>query len=118
MLGSSVSAQRPAVGSDDSVHRAVAEQIEALLTWLHRIRKSAKQLRYTAAAADAKKVSDAAKTIQTLLGDHQDSVVSRAHLTEQATPRTPPGKTPSPTAYCISAKPASHTNASSNSTRR
>jgi len=24
------------------------------------------------------------KTIQTLLGDHQDSVVSRAHLTEQA----------------------------------
>jgi hypothetical protein len=30
------------------------------------------------------KVSDAAKTIQTLLGDHQDSCVSRAHLTEQA----------------------------------
>ena len=51
---------------------------------LHRIRKSAKRLRYTAAAAGAKKVSDAAKTIQTLLGDHQDSVVSRAHLTEQA----------------------------------
>lgn len=51
---------------------------------LHGIRKSAKRLRYTAAAAGAKKVSDAAKTIQTLLGDHQDSVVSRAHLTEQA----------------------------------
>jgi CHAD domain-containing protein len=41
-------------------------------------------LRYTAAAAGAKKVSEAAKTIQTLLGDHQDSVVSRAHLAEQA----------------------------------
>jgi CHAD domain-containing protein len=51
---------------------------------LHGIRKSAKRLRYTAAAAGAKKVSDAAKTIQTLLGDHQDSVVSRAHLTEEA----------------------------------
>ena len=34
------------------------------------------------------------------------------------TPRTLPGKTPSPTAYCISAKPASHTTASSNSARR
>jgi len=51
---------------------------------LHRIRKSAKRLRYTAAATRAMKVSDAAKTIQTLLGDHQDSCVSRAHLAEQA----------------------------------
>jgi CHAD domain-containing protein len=51
---------------------------------LHRIRKGAKRLRYTAAATGEKKVSDAAKTIQTLLGDHQDSVVSRIHLTEQA----------------------------------
>ena len=51
---------------------------------LHRIRKGAKRLRYTAAATGADKVSDRAKTIQTLLGDHQDSVVSRAHLSEQA----------------------------------
>jgi CHAD domain-containing protein len=51
---------------------------------LHRIRKSAKRLRYTAAATGAKKVSDAAKYIQTLLGDHQDSVVSRVHLSQQA----------------------------------
>jgi CHAD domain-containing protein len=51
---------------------------------LHRIRKSAKRLRYTAAATGQMKVSDAAKTIQTLLGDHQDSCVSRAHLSEQA----------------------------------
>jgi CHAD domain-containing protein len=51
---------------------------------LHRIRKGAKKLRYTAEATGAKKVSDAAKTIQSLLGDHQDSVVSRTHLTQQA----------------------------------
>jgi CHAD domain-containing protein len=51
---------------------------------LHRIRKGAKRLRYTAAATGADKVSNRAKTIQTLLGDHQDSVVSRAHLSQQA----------------------------------
>ncbi|WP_407665321.1 CYTH and CHAD domain-containing protein [Mycolicibacterium stellerae] len=51
---------------------------------LHQIRKSAKRLRYTAAATGQMKVSEAAKEIQTLLGDHQDSVVSRVHLAEQA----------------------------------
>jgi CHAD domain-containing protein len=51
---------------------------------LHRIRKGAKRLRYTAAATGAPKVAEAAKTIQTLLGDHQDSAVSRAHLDQQA----------------------------------
>ncbi|OBC00529.1 CHAD domain-containing protein [Mycobacterium sp. 852013-50091_SCH5140682] len=51
---------------------------------LHQIRKSAKRLRYTAAATGQMKVADAAKAIQTLLGDHQDSVVSRGHLIEQA----------------------------------
>ena len=51
---------------------------------LHRIRKGAKRLRYTAAATGDGKVSDRAKTIQTLLGDHQDSVVSRTHLSRQA----------------------------------
>ncbi len=51
---------------------------------LHRIRKGAKQLRYTAAATGAEKVSERAKNIQTLLGDHQDSVVSRTHLGQQA----------------------------------
>lgn len=51
---------------------------------LHRIRKGAKRLRYTAAATGADKVSDRAKTVQTLLGDHQDSVVSRNHLSRQA----------------------------------
>jgi CHAD domain-containing protein len=51
---------------------------------LHRIRKGAKRLRYTAAATGANKVTDAAKNIQSLLGDHQDSVVSRAHLCQQA----------------------------------
>ncbi|RDH75929.1 CHAD domain-containing protein [Mycolicibacterium moriokaense] len=51
---------------------------------LHRIRKGAKRLRYTASATGANKVSDRAKEIQTLLGDHQDSVVSRTHLSQQA----------------------------------
>lgn len=51
---------------------------------LHRIRKSAKRLRYTAAAADATQIAERAKAIQTLLGDHQDSVVSRAHLLREA----------------------------------
>ncbi|MBX7431605.1 CYTH and CHAD domain-containing protein [Mycobacterium sp. Y57] len=51
---------------------------------LHRIRKRAKQLRYTAAATGEAKIADSAKTIQTLLGDHQDSVVSRSHLSRQA----------------------------------
>jgi CHAD domain-containing protein len=51
---------------------------------LHRIRKGAKRLRYTAAATGADKVSDRAKSIQSLLGDHQDSVVSRTHLAQQS----------------------------------
>jgi CHAD domain-containing protein len=51
---------------------------------LHRIRKRAKQLRYTAAATGANQVSQQAKAIQSLLGDHQDSVVSREHLLAQA----------------------------------
>jgi CHAD domain-containing protein len=51
---------------------------------LHRIRKRAKRLRYTAAATGEDEVSRQAKTIQTLLGDHQDSVVSREHLSQQA----------------------------------
>ncbi|BBY42075.1 CYTH and CHAD domain-containing protein [Mycolicibacterium celeriflavum] len=51
---------------------------------LHRIRKGAKRLRYTAAATGAAKVSDRAKSVQSLLGDHQDSVVSRTHLSQQA----------------------------------
>lgn len=51
---------------------------------LHRIRKRAKRLRYTAAAMGAPRVAEQAKAIQTLLGDHQDSVVSRRHLRQQA----------------------------------
>jgi CHAD domain-containing protein len=51
---------------------------------IHRIRKRAKRLRYTAAATGEKMVSKRAKKVQSLLGDHQDCVVSRAHLIEQA----------------------------------
>ncbi len=64
-----------AAAAADAEHHDVA---------LHQIRKSAKRLRYTAAATGQMKVSEAAKAIQTLLGDHQDSVVSRVHLGEQA----------------------------------
>ena len=63
-----------------AAHAADADRDEAL----HRIRKGAKRLRYTAAATGDDKVSERAKTIQTLLGDHQDSVVSRTHLSHQA----------------------------------
>ncbi len=51
---------------------------------VHRIRKRAKRLRYTASATGEKQVAERAKVIQTLLGDHQDSVVSREHLSHQA----------------------------------
>lgn len=51
---------------------------------LHRIRKAAKRLRYTASAMGAPSIAKQAKTIQTLLGEHQDSVVSREHLLAQA----------------------------------
>jgi CHAD domain-containing protein len=51
---------------------------------IHRIRKRAKRLRYTAEATEAKAVSKRAKKLQSLLGDHQDSVVSREHLIQQA----------------------------------
>ena len=51
---------------------------------VHRIRKRAKRLRYTAAATGADKVSEQAKAVQSLLGDHQDSVVSREHLRHES----------------------------------
>ena len=58
--------------------RATEHRDEAL----HRIRKGAKRLRYVAAATGEPKVSDRAKTIQTLLGDHQDSVTAQGWLRE------------------------------------
>jgi CHAD domain-containing protein len=51
---------------------------------LHRIRKAAKRLRYVAAATGDSRVAGRSKIIQSLLGDHQDSVISRAHLLRQA----------------------------------
>jgi CHAD domain-containing protein len=61
-------------------HAEEADRDEAL----HKIRKRAKRLRYTAAAVGKSEVSEQAKTVQSLLGDHQDSVVSREHLLSQA----------------------------------
>ncbi|OBF71830.1 CHAD domain-containing protein [Mycobacterium sp. 852002-51613_SCH5001154] len=51
---------------------------------VHRIRKRAKRLRYTAAATGEDKVSEQSKAVQSLLGDHQDSVVSREHLRHES----------------------------------
>jgi CHAD domain-containing protein len=76
----------------DVAYKRVRKRVKATTTAdaeqhdeaLHRIRKAAKKLRYTAAATGDKKVSEAAKNIQSLLGDHQDSCVSRAHLSQQA----------------------------------
>lgn len=50
---------------------------------LHRIRKAAKRLRYTAAALGEQSIAEQAKAIQSLLGEHQDCVVSRAHLLDE-----------------------------------
>ena len=74
----SVKKARVAAADDDV---SAEESDEAL----HKIRKRAKQLLYTAAALGVDKVADRAKSIQSLLGDHQDSVVSRAHLSQEAT---------------------------------
>ncbi|GAY15711.1 CYTH and CHAD domain-containing protein [Mycobacterium sp. shizuoka-1] len=83
--------EEPKPVSIDSAYKRVAkaaknaaEATEDRDEALHRIRKGAKRLRYVAAATGEPKVSDRAKTIQTLLGDHQDSVVSRTHLAQQS----------------------------------
>ncbi|WP_137148220.1 CYTH and CHAD domain-containing protein [Mycolicibacterium sp. CR10] len=89
--------EAPAVATIDSAYKRVRKAAKAADAAaeaeveeseydevLHRIRKRAKQLRYTAAATGASAVADRAKTIQTLLGDHQDSVVSRSHLSHEA----------------------------------
>ena len=58
---------------------------------LHEVRKSAKQLRYAADAAGpvdrkaALRPAAAAEEVQTILGEHQDSVVARTHLLRWAT---------------------------------
>ena len=57
---------------------------------LHAARKKAKRLRYAAESAvpalgkPAKRLTAAAKTMQQILGDHQDAVVSRQHLRDYA----------------------------------
>jgi CHAD domain-containing protein len=67
-----------AAAADDTVSDRDADEA------LHKIRKRAKQLRYTASALSVDEVAEKAKSIQSLLGDHQDSVVSRTHLSEEA----------------------------------
>ena len=68
---------------DAAVAAAVGPQRD---TAFHEVRKAAKKLRFAAAAVAsvhgkrAVKLGDAAHTIQSILGDHQDSVVARAEL--------------------------------------
>ncbi|MGH3726766.1 MAG: CHAD domain-containing protein [Mycobacterium sp.] len=79
-------------GSLDSAYRKVRRAARAAARAegeyrdeaLHRIRKSAKRLRYVASAEGAKRIAQAAKDIQELLGEHQDSVVSRTYVATQA----------------------------------
>ena len=72
------------LGEDNQESRETPKAEHDLDEALHRIRKRAKRLRYTAAATGDSEVSKQAAVIQTLLGDHQDSVVSRQHLSQQA----------------------------------
>jgi CHAD domain-containing protein len=67
-----------AAAADPTVSEADADEA------LHKIRKRAKQLRYTASALGQYEVAEKAKSIQSLLGDHQDSVVSRSRLSDEA----------------------------------
>ena len=81
-----VAGEERAPATIDSAYRKVRKAAKAARAEqenddaLHLIRKRAKRLRYTAAATAAGRVSEQAKVVQTLLGDHQDSVVSREHL--------------------------------------
>lgn len=74
--------------AESAAAAAKADRDEAL----HRIRKGAKKLRYVAAATGKSKVADRAKSIQTLLGEHQDSVVSRTHLSQESAAAHPAGE--------------------------
>lgn len=70
--------------------RAMAADGEHRDEGLHEVRKKAKRLRYAAESAtpvlgsSAKDLAKAAEAVQEVLGEHQDSVVSRARLRELA----------------------------------
>ena len=52
---------------------------------LHRARKAAKRARYAAEVTSDKRILKRFKQIQSILGDHQDTVVAREHLRRMAT---------------------------------
>lgn len=68
---------------DEAVGAAVGPQRDKAF---HEVRKAAKKLRFAAAAVQgvhgkrAAKLEDAAHRVQSILGDHQDSVMARAEL--------------------------------------
>ncbi|QCB96801.1 CYTH and CHAD domain-containing protein [Arthrobacter sp. PAMC25564] len=74
-----------AVGGVDDAEEASVDAV------LHEVRKSAKRLRYAAEAAvpvfgkQASRLARAAEEIQTVLGEHQDSVIIREKLRSLAT---------------------------------
>ncbi|MFF4451283.1 CHAD domain-containing protein [Streptomyces goshikiensis] len=88
-------------------HRRLAQRVAAALDLepgherdlaLHEARKAAKRSRYAAEAAvpalgkPAKRLAKAVKKVQTLLGDHQDSVVAREALLGLGTQATAAGE--------------------------
>lgn len=97
-LGSAVTIARAAItAADRRLHRAVrhADRTDPAapegIAALHEVRKAAKRLRYVAEGAsgllgdDVADLAEAAKEVQTVLGDHRDTVVLRDRLRSIAT---------------------------------
>jgi hypothetical protein len=106
VLGSSVSAPGPGPGSDDSVHRAVAEEIEALLTWDRAVRAdvedSVHQMRVT--IRTIRSLLQASASVFGLTGDAGllDELRELAAVlgTARATRRCSPNATSEPSTNC------------------
>jgi CHAD domain-containing protein len=71
-----------------AVHRLEADDTEDVTTRLHDVRKAAKRVRYAAepltpySGKNARRFVKAVTRVQSLLGDHQDSAMSRRELIE------------------------------------
>lgn len=72
---------------------------------LHRIRKRAKRLRYTASATGADDVSQQAKAIKRCSASIKTAWSAASIWCTRPMPRTPPARTPSPTACSTSRRP-------------
>lgn len=89
-----VNAERRRLKAKVKTHHRASDPTSAGAA-LHEVRKSAKRLRYAAEAAvpifgkKAARIAKAAEDIQTILGEHQDSVICREKLYSLTT--APPG---------------------------